>query len=169
MVEPKTDLPENVLLGIADFVGREASFETGDRAAWRGAENAIVERHQILRQRAAAGDAGAAEFLRIDLGSALQVVEGPHAVPNAIARRVATDQDRTDADGRVLRGRARERFPRVVQHLVTLTLPDRVIAQRRDAVARQGRGDPLIAGLAVGTITPGYGPFVVGKKSKAVT
>ena len=87
----------------------------------------------------------------IDLGPARQVVESAEAVPDPVAGELPADQKRADARHGVL-GRAPDHglAPRV-QHLKSLALADRVIAQHRHAVLGQQDADALIGlvGLAV--------------------
>ena len=138
VLHAERDLAGDVLLGVLRADGGEQPFQRGDVARRRGTDDAVVEGHQIRGQRAAAGAAGAAELLRVDLRPARQVIEAADAVPDAIGRRAAADEQRADAGHGVFGGAAGDgRLALGVEQLDALALADRIVAQRRDAVLGQ--------------------------------
>src|SRR5262249_46523706 len=135
MVEPPGDLAENVLLGIPHAALLNVAGEVRRGAAGGGAVDAVVEGHEVFGERAAARDAGAAVLALDNVGPALQVVEGPHAVPGAVGGGILADENAAGADVAVLGGReAIARRAVGVEHLKALALADGIVAEHRDAV-----------------------------------
>ena len=64
LVHAEGDLAENVLLGILRAVGVDQPAKGGEVANRRRGDDAIIQRHEISRQRAAAGVARAADLVR---------------------------------------------------------------------------------------------------------
>ncbi len=90
----------------------------------------------------------------VDLRPARQVVEAADAVPDAVARRAAADEQGADAEHRVFRGAGDDRLAAAVEDLHALALADGVVAEGRDAVGGQQHARALIGcvRLAVGAV-----------------
>jgi len=82
----------------------------------------------------------------------LEIVNRPHAVPDAVGRHIAADEDRADADQRVFGGAAKGGLAVGLEHLCALALADRVVAERSQPVLRKQDAGALI----------GLGAFAVG-------
>ena len=156
MVHAERQLPEDVLLGVLRPDGREQGLEAGDVAARSRGADAVVQRHQVGGLRAAAAVARAADALGIDLRAGLQVVDGPHAVPDLEAGGVAAQQDAADAEHRV-GGRALDLRQRG-GHLAALALVDRVEDESRHAVEGQECPHRLVRliGLGLAGVAAGH-------------
>ena len=153
LVHAKGDLPEDVLLTVLRTFGVDQLPERRQVATRCRRDDAIIQRHQIRRLRTAARVPRAADLVRDDVRAALQVVDHPHAVPDAKLRHIRTDQRTADAHHCMLRRahqphvRMRHRHMRRiikclpllrdVEHLIPLSLADGVVAHRRQAVSRQ--------------------------------
>src|SRR5262249_8568769 len=150
------DLAGDVLLGVLRADGREQPLQRRDVTRRRRGKDAIIQRHQVRGQRAAAGVAGAAEALRIDLRTRREVIEAANAVPDAIGRGARADEQRSDASHRVFRRAAGNgRLALAVEELDALALADGVVTEYRQAVLRHQDAGALIAldRLAVGAVT----------------
>src|SRR5438270_10284214 len=75
------DGARRALLGVGGEFVLQVAAKGRNEAAGRGHRPAVVEPAQPRRHRPAAGVAGDADVLRIDLRPAEQVVERPDAVP----------------------------------------------------------------------------------------
>jgi len=171
LVHAKGDLPADVLLAVLRSPAVNQAAERGEIATGGGRDDPVVQRHQIGRFGPAAGIARTADPVGADVRPALQVVDHPHAVPDSVLGDVRSQQGAPQADHRVL-GRTqqphagmRRRHVRGVlelavlsvrvDDLVTLSLADRVVADRGHGVLGQQDGSPLVlAGrLDVGAVT----------------
>ena len=102
MLHAEGHLAGDVLLGVLRPDRGEEPLQRGDVARRRRGEYAVVQGHQVRRQRPAARAAGAAQAARVDLGPAGEVIEAADAVPDAVAGGAPADQQRADAGHRVL-------------------------------------------------------------------
>ena len=160
LIHAESDLPGDVLLAILRTFGLDELFEGREVATRCRGEDAIIQRHQIRRLRAATAVSCAADFIREDVRAALQVVDDAHAIPDAELRRICADQGAADSRHRVLRGANEAHirmwhlhmrrivedraFLRQIEHLIPLTLPDGIVAHRRHAMTCQQHADQLI-------------------------
>ena len=160
LVHAEGDLAEDVLLAVLRAQCLDEFTERGEVATRCRSDDAIVERHEIRGLRAAAAVAGAADLVGEDVLAALQVVDDSHAVPDAELRHIRPDQRAAEAGRRMLRGTHQPHvgmrhlhmrrivedgaLPRRVEHLISLALPDGVVANRRHAVTGQQHADELI-------------------------
>ena len=67
-------------MAVDDLV-LDVAFQIAHAADGHGHLDAVVGGGDPERGRPAAGDAGDADLLRIDIGPGLQIIDGPHAVP----------------------------------------------------------------------------------------
>ena len=159
MLHAEGDLAGDVLLGVLRPDRGEEPLQRGDVARRRRGGHAVVEGHQVRRQRPPARAARAAEPAGVDLGAARQVIEAADAVPDPVARGAPADEQRADADHRVLGRAARaRRLPLAVEDLPPFALADRVVAEGRDPVPGEQDAGALVGGrgLAVGVMPAGH-------------
>ena len=143
VVDAFADEAEDVLLRVGVGVGLDAVAhpprQRGDVAADGGRGHARVEGGDVGRERAAAGVADAADPLRVDLRQRRQVVDGPHAVPDAVAGQARAEQvERVAEHGMFAAGQVEARLAlRRVPELAPLALADRIVGQHDVAALGQ--------------------------------
>ena len=135
VIDAVADEAENVLFRVRVRVGLDAvghaPRQRRDIAADRRDGDARIEGGDVGRQRAAAGVADAAEFLRVHLRPRREIVEAAHAVPDAKAGQAAAQQVERIAEHRMFAaGQVEARLSLVrVPELAALALADGVIGQ----------------------------------------
>ena len=155
MVEAERELAEHELLRVLRAALLAHGAYRGEEAARGGARDAVVERHDPGRHRAAAGVSHHAEAGRIHFGTRREHVQRTDAVPRAETRRVPAKQLCT-ASHVVVCAAAPE--VRVLAALHALPLVDGVVAERHHARLRGLKRAALVGGcrLAVGGVPAGH-------------
>ena len=145
VIHSEAELAENVLFGVLrNRLVCLRSVEGTEIAARRGAEDPVVERHQIGGLRAAAAVPRHAEPVGNHVGTRLQKIESADHVPDFKRRRIPAQEDRADPRQGMRGGRRVGRFPLRVEVLEPLPLVDRVLDIHCQAVHRAQDADPLI-------------------------
>src|SRR5262245_38928133 len=140
--------------------GSDAAFGTDlERPAMRraafvdyGALHPLVERADEQCQGASAGMAGAADSTRVDFRTALEIIDRPHAIPDAVVRQILAHEQESLAghgvlvDGVVDVGPSGFRIP----VLPAFTLADRIVRQHDEPGVDHVEIRKLILGLHAG-------------------
>ena len=150
LVEAGGNEAGHALLGVAERGSREQRAERIHVARHRRNLDPGIERGDVGGLRAAARTSRGADAIRIDLRTADQVVDRPHAIVDEIARQRLSHEDcRGAVDEMLLDGSADQRPAKAwVISLLALALADRVVGEDDKAPSRQVRGDQLPCRLA---------------------
>ena len=93
VIEAQRQRVRRALLGVLGQFVLQVAAERGDEASRRGHRPARLDAAQPRRHRAAAGVAGDADVLRIDLRARQQVIERADAVPGPPASEELADEE----------------------------------------------------------------------------
>ena len=144
------------LFGVGGKFVLQVAAERRDEATGSAHRPTAIESAQPRRHRAAAGVAGDADMLRIDLLTRQQIVQCSDAVPGSPRAEELADEKLLIARVQMLgHTDAAARFEVLIDVLQSLALPDRVEDQADIAELRQRLRERLIriSGLAVGRMS----------------
>src|SRR5690606_10641007 len=93
LVEAVEDAAIEVLLRVLRSARQQEAFERGEVTLGRGGRQAVVERGDVTRLRAAAGAAGDAYSGGIHLRTLQQIIQASDAIPDHVAGERAAGQE----------------------------------------------------------------------------
>ena len=143
MIDAFADEVEYILLRVGFRIDlnaiRHAPRQRRDVAAWRRGHDTRIERGDVGRQRAAAGNADATELLGIDFRQRRQIIEAAHSIPNPKSGQTAAEQIERIAEHGMFAATEIEsalRFFRIPK-LAPLRLTDWIVREHDKAAPRR--------------------------------